>query len=63
MNEVERVTEYVVQCLGNDNEWYDVQFYKSDCEAINRFIYLRQNCTDQQFRVIERVAIDYQLSV
>lgn len=63
MNEVERVTEYVVQCLGNDNEWNDFQFYETDNEAINRFLYLRQNCTDQQFRVIERVTIDNQLSL
>lgn len=63
MNEVERVTEYVVQCLGNDNEWDDFQFYESDCEAIKRFIYLKQNCADLQFRVIERVTIDNLLSV
>lgn len=64
MNEVERTTEYVVQCLQDDNEWSDFQFfYKSDREAINRLLYLRQNCTDQQFRVIERVTIDSQLSI
>lgn len=63
MNEVERTTEYIIQCLGNDDDWNDFQFYKTDNEAINRLLYLRQNFTEQQFRVIERVTIDNQLSL
>lgn len=63
MNEVERTTEYIVQCLGNDGDWNDFQFYETDNEAINRYFHLRQNCTEQQFRVIERVTIDNQMNI
>lgn len=62
MNEVERVTEYVLQWL-LDGSWVDYQTFDHDNDAIKRCLYLREHCKDSQYRVIERVTIDNRMNI